>query len=59
MNRSPSEETVLVAMNYLQDDLLKSISQNLGYHFKETIKQCDRPKDIAVSCKLFFGIRVI
>ena len=46
MNGTTTEEAILVAMNNLQNNLLKVIGKDLGYKLKTTIQERDRMKVI-------------
>ena len=46
MNGTTTEEAILVAMNNMQNDLLKSIGKDLGYKLKTAIQERDRAKVI-------------
>ena len=55
MDGSPTKVSVLVVMNYLQDDFLQTICQNLGDHFKAAVEQCDRAK--VIDCHMSIRLR--
>ena len=46
MNGTTTEEAILVAMNNLQNNLLKAIGKDLGYKVKAAIQKRDRAKII-------------
>ena len=41
LNRSPLDESVLISMNYLQDDFLETVGKDFGDYLETTVEQGD------------------